>query len=720
MTDPAQPTVSPAAGEKISSPLGSPSSPSEATAALKPAFSVGLDLGAQWTILAVMDSSKRMPKIALNGESKESTPSVVAYPSNAMRLFGESADELSKIACACAPKLALLGAPWSIRLAQQCGATISEDMKSYSFGGQSYRAEQLLAFLMKSTLRFARSTLKSPEDCLVVSCPTEPLAYSRMRDAVAAAAAIIDVDPAKLLVLSDTEATAVYTHHSQYANLPKAEEGSSTFCIVNVGMCSSSVCIVKLRQGEADILAERGISQGSAGVDVALVEVLRQKLRSSIDGHPKSYAKLLREAEKAKKMLSAMDTASVRVDALKDDASLSTVLKREDLEKAAQGLIAELMDMITAVIAQSGVDVASLRLECIGGGWRSVVIQELLKKVLQAQRIGVSLDANLAVCEGCAIAGTVFNQKCSKDAVHSLTLKKAGAVWTPAPIQGVPNTDEWKAAEAHLTERDALLLARVEARGALESFILTTRDVCSSYDMDEATRAQLREELQSTEQWLWDAPDETVVEDLSAKLASVKELVAKKFPQVEAYKQKQLEIQRKKDEELAKQARENTEEREPKTDQQRLRLAQQRREQGVTLFKQEHFEEASTRFVQALALLAELYQADSAEIQAKKKEIALSCHLNVASCSVKLKLWRNAANNCSKALDYDPNSAKALYRRGQALAQLNELEDAKKDLERAKELSAGDAGVNAELEAVKKKIEAMKAKEKQMCARMFA
>jgi peptidyl-prolyl isomerase D len=93
--------------------------------------------------------------------------------------------------------------------------------------------------------------------------------------------------------------------------------------------------------------------------------------------------------------------------------------------------------------------------------------------------------------------------------------------------------------------------------------------------------------------------------------------------------------------------------------------------------------------------------------------------LNIASCSIKLGLWRNAVNNASKALEYDPNNAKALFRRGQGNFKLANFDEATKDLERAKELSGGDAAVVQELAAVKAAIEQEKAKEKKMFSKMF-
>ena len=271
---------------------------------------------------------------------------------------------------------------------------------------------------------------------------------------------------------------------------------------------------------------------------------------------------------------------------------------------------------------------------------------------------------------------------------------------------------------------NALEREQVKALNEFESSLFQTREIAATAcAKDAAAGEKLAAFLEAEEVWLYDARD-GLIEGFSTGMmverhAALKAKIEAEFPQVAAYRAEQAAKEKAKDEELERLAKENGGEKQLNSDPQRLRGAQERREQGVKLFKEEHFQEAQKRFVQALSILAELYDT-TGDNKVKRDEISLSCHLNIASCSVKQGLWKIAVSNCTKALDIKPDHPKALFRRGQAASQLGDHADAQKDLERALELSGGDAAVSAELDAVKQRVEAAKAKEKKLYGKMFA
>jgi FK506-binding protein 4/5 len=164
------------------------------------------------------------------------------------------------------------------------------------------------------------------------------------------------------------------------------------------------------------------------------------------------------------------------------------------------------------------------------------------------------------------------------------------------------------------------------------------------------------------------------------------------------------------------------------TDPQRLDTAEGRRQEGAALFTDECFAQAQTRFVVALAVLGLVGTthagvADAASVAAtmkKRDEIALRCHLNIASCCVKLGKPGEAITHCTKALDLSPDHAKALFRRGQAQTQLKEFDRAVADLKRALALTNGDAGVQAALTGAESAVAAQKASEKKSFSKMFS
>jgi len=70
------------------------------------------------------------------------------------------------------------------------------------------------------------------------------------------------------------------------------------------------------------------------------------------------------------------------------------------------------------------------------------------------------------------------------------------------------------------------------------------------------------------------------------------------------------------------------------------------------------------------------------------KELALSCHLNLAMCFMKLEAWTKVIDNCEKALLIDLSNAKALYRRASALYMKKEYKLALSDLRRTNQEDA--------------------------------
>jgi tetratricopeptide (TPR) repeat protein len=444
-------------------------------------------------------------------------------------------------------------------------------------------------------------------------------------------------------------------------------------------------------------------------------------------------------------MLSTTDKVNVHFECLKNDIDHMMNFTTADLKDASETYISQLTALIARVMDSAGLQ-QGVRVEGIGNGWRSPVVAAAIKEAAGNERLGLSLDSNMAVAEGACCVGVIRNRSAAAtgaastepaavtptaaaastaEVVHGVVLKRATAHEIPneAPVVDAARIEAWSREEARLFAIDEVHRRQVNALNEFESVLFQTKDVATAARATDAkSTEELNARLSAEENWLYDARDGLIegfnTDMIQDRLAKLRKDIEEKFPQVAAHRAELAAKEKAKEDELSRLARENTDEKEYKSDPQRLKAAHERREQGANLFKQEHFQEAQTRFVQALGILGDLYDY-TGENKVKKDEISLSCHLNIASCCVKLGLWKIAANNCTKALEIKPDHPKALYRRGQAQAQLGELTAAKEDLERALELSGGDAAVAAELEAVKQRMAAAKEKEKKMFSKMF-
>ena len=81
--------------------------------------------------------------------------------------------------------------------------------------------------------------------------------------------------------------------------------------------------------------------------------------------------------------------------------------------------------------------------------------------------------------------------------------------------------------------------------------------------------------------------------------------------------------------------------------------------------------------------------------------------------------WQRARTNCTKALELDPKSVKALFRRGKCNAQLGHLEEAKEDLQRVLQLQPENKDAVREMRGLKAQFATQRKKELKKFAGLF-
>ncbi len=94
-------------------------------------------------------------------------------------------------------------------------------------------------------------------------------------------------------------------------------------------------------------------------------------------------------------------------------------------------------------------------------------------------------------------------------------------------------------------------------------------------------------------------------------------------------------------------------------------------------------------------------------------DLKLVLYSNRAQCYINLKRYKEAETDCTMALGMVPDHAKSLHRRGVARYYLKDLREARKDLERALELSidAEKAVIEGEIAGVQKETEKVRAEQ---------
>lgn len=150
----------------------------------------------------------------------------------------------------------------------------------------------------------------------------------------------------------------------------------------------------------------------------------------------------------------------------------------------------------------------------------------------------------------------------------------------------------------------------------------------------------------------------------------------------------------------------------------KLEIATRRKEEGNELFKQKKYERALKRYKKAL----DYFQNDSSLKDEEKKKasaLKLPCYLNTAVCLMKTKSWKEVIENCNKALEIDPANVKALYRKGSALIDLDDWEQAKLCLEKALQHDPSNKEIKQEIARLRKKITEQNQKDKKIFSGMF-
>eukprot|EP01137_Pigoraptor_chileana_P014175 Opistho-2@68503 len=142
-----------------------------------------------------------------------------------------------------------------------------------------------------------------------------------------------------------------------------------------------------------------------------------------------------------------------------------------------------------------------------------------------------------------------------------------------------------------------------------------------------------------------------------------------------------------------------------------------------TLFKEGNFDGALRKYHEALmhvlhttSDISRSYgerMSDSERDQIN--DLIVACYANLAMCLSKKGRWDRVVINCNKALEIQPNHAKALYRRAVAYIELGEIFKAESDLAAAGRAAPEEPAIRHEL----RRIAAMQSRSEEQAKQMY-
>jgi peptidyl-prolyl isomerase D len=156
-----------------------------------------------------------------------------------------------------------------------------------------------------------------------------------------------------------------------------------------------------------------------------------------------------------------------------------------------------------------------------------------------------------------------------------------------------------------------------------------------------------------------------------------------------------------------------------------LQIASECKDFGNKAFKGGDVNVALDKYQKGLRYLNEDpdLEKEPADTKSKMDGLRVTLNLNAALMCQKQQAWEDAIRAADNALLVatisDKDKAKALFRRGFALARSKDEEAALVNLQEAKELQPEDAAITAELASVKKAIAAQKTKQKAQYKKFF-
>ncbi|SAM75657.1 related to glucose regulated stress protein, HSP70-like [Ustilago bromivora] len=186
-----------------------------------------------------------------------------------------------------------------------------------------------------------------------------------------------------------------------------------------------SVLSLGKAQKEATIVDVKGVGWERNVGGLKLDLILRDKLAADFDAkyssqiggsirnNHRAMARLLKEANRVKHILSANDMASSSVESLVDEIDFRTMIQRQDFEDAvaAAGMVPKFTSPINQALSNAGLKLSDINsIVLVGGSTRVPLVQNALQEAgIPDSKLAQNVNADEAAVMGAAFYGASFN-----------------------------------------------------------------------------------------------------------------------------------------------------------------------------------------------------------------------------------------------------------------------------------------------------------------------
>ena len=225
------------------------------------------------------------------------------------------------------------------------------------------------------------------------------------------------VDAGKIIGLKITRIINEPTAASLAYGLDRSSQDAVTILVYDLGGGTFDVSLLSVEDSFFEVLATSGDTHlGGEDFDNRVVEhfaeVFQRKTGKNIRNNHRAMAKLKRECEKAKRVLSTEHQAKIEIENIIEGESINEILTRARFDEINMELFRKTIEPITQVLEDANVlkhEVDEIVL--VGGSTRIPKVQQLVREYFNGKSLCKSINPDEAVAYGAAIEGGMLNNE---------------------------------------------------------------------------------------------------------------------------------------------------------------------------------------------------------------------------------------------------------------------------------------------------------------------
>ncbi|XP_071371749.1 endoplasmic reticulum chaperone BiP-like isoform X1 [Centroberyx affinis] len=387
---------------------------------------IGIDLGISYSCVGVFKNGR--VEIIANDQGNRITPSYVAFTSEGERLIGDAAKNqlTSNPENTVFDAKRLIGRTWG-------DSSVQQDIKYLPFkiiekkskphiqveiaAGQmkTFAPEEISAMVLTKMKETAEAYLGKKVTHAVVTVP----AYfsDAQRQATKDAGVIAGLNVMRI-INEPTAAAIAY-------GLDK-KESEKNILVFDLGGGTFDVSVIFIDNGVFVVLATNGDTHlGGEDFDQRIMEhfikLYKRKTGKDVRKDNRAVQKLRREAEKAKRALSAQHQAHMEIESFFEGEDFSETLTRAKFEELNMDLFHSIRKHVQKVLEDADLKKSDIdEIVLVGGSTRIPKIQQLVKEFFNGKEPSRGINPDEAVAYGAAVQAGVLSGE--KDTGHLVLL----------------------------------------------------------------------------------------------------------------------------------------------------------------------------------------------------------------------------------------------------------------------------------------------------------